>query len=69
MSELINQLLNGLYNLFSRLENHVLKGVLFKKRMYSHGATFKGKNMLPIGSIFFSLRVAAMGIENNFKGH
>ena len=38
--------------------NHVLKG-----------ATIKGKNMLPIGSISFPLRVAPMRIENNFKGH
>ena len=42
-------------------EKHVLKGV-----------TIKGKNMLcmlSIGSIFFSLRVAPMRIENNFKMH
>ena len=25
--------------------------------------------MLPTGSIFFPLKVAAMRIENNFKGH
>ena len=25
--------------------------------------------MLPIGSIFFPLKVAPMRIENNFKGH
>ena len=30
-------------------------------------ATIKGKNMLPIGSIFFSLKVAPMRINNNFK--
>ena len=36
-------------------ENHVLKG-----------ATIKGKNMLPLGSIFFPLRVAPIKIENNF---
>ena len=33
------------------------------------GATVKGKNMLPIWSIFFSLRVVPVGIENNSKGH
>ena len=32
-------------------------------------ATIKGKNMLPIGSISFPLRVAYTGIENNFKVH
>ena len=37
--------------------NHILKG-----------ATIKGKNMLPIGGIFFPLRVAPMRIENNLKG-
>ena len=46
-----------------------------QKKKFSHwlillkGATIKEKNMLPIGSIFFSLIVAPMGIENNFKGH
>ena len=30
------------------------------------GATIKGKNMLPIWSIFFPLEVAPMRIENNF---
>ena len=43
--------------------NHALKG-----------ATIKGKNMLPIGSIFmgnifFPLKAAPMRKENNFKGH
>ena len=33
--------------------NHVLKG-----------ATIKGKNLLPMGSIFFPLKVAPMRIEN-----
>ena len=42
--------------MFQRRGNHILKG-----------ATFKGKNMLPIGSIFFPLRVDPMRIENNFK--
>ena len=37
--------------------NHVLKG-----------ATIKEKNMLPIGSILFPLRVATMRIKYNFKG-
>ena len=35
----------------------------------SKGQTFKGKNMLPIGSIFFPVKVAPMIINNNFKGH
>ena len=38
--------------------NHVLKG-----------ATIKGKNLLPVGSIFFPLKVAPTQIGNNFKGH
>ena len=37
--------------------------------MSSNGVTIKGKNMLPIGSIFFPLRVALMRIETHFKGH
>ena len=37
--------------------NHVLKG-----------ATIKRKNMLPIGSIFFPLKVAHMRIDDKFKG-
>ena len=65
----INQLLNGLYSLFSRSENHVLKGATIKRKYVSHGTTIKGKNMLPIGSIFFPLRVAPMRIENNLKWH
>ena len=32
------------------------------------GAIIKGKNMLPIGSIFFPLKVAPMRKENNFEG-
>ena len=32
------------------------------------GATFKGKNMLPLVSIFFPLIVALMRIDTNFKG-
>ena len=31
-------------------------------------ATIKGKNMLPIGHIIFSLRVAPLRIETNLKG-
>ena len=38
--------------------NHFLKG-----------ATIKGKNMLPIRSIFFPFKVAPMRIENNFNRH
>ena len=38
--------------------NHILKG-----------ATIKGKNMLPIGSIFFPLKIAPMRIDDNIKGH
>ena len=30
----------------------------FKVSFYSRGGTLKGKNMLPLGSIFFPLRVA-----------
>ena len=33
------------------------------------GVTFKGKNMLPTGSIYFPLRVAPLRVENSFKGH
>ena len=50
--------INQLLSIFQCGGNHILKG-----------ATFKGKNMLPIGSIFFPLRVAPMWIENDFKGH
>ena len=32
-------------------------------------ATIKGKNMRPVGSIFFPLKVAPMRKENNFKGN
>ena len=32
------------------------------------GATFKGKNMLLMRSIFFLFIVAPVNIENNFKG-
>ena len=32
-------------------------------------AAIKGKNMLPVGSIFFPLKVAPMRIENKFKWH
>ena len=45
------------YKFQSRV-NHTLKG-----------ATIKGKNMLPIGSIFFPFKVVPMRINNNFKGH
>ena len=45
-------------SLFPCCENHVLKG-----------ATIKGENMLPIGSIFFPSIVDPIRIENNFKGH
>ena len=62
----INQLLNGLYSLFSCSENHVLKGATMKRKYFSHGTTIKGKNMLPI---FFPLRVAPMRIENNLTWH
>ena len=31
--------------------------------------TSKGKDMLPIGSIFFPFKVAPMRIDNKFKGH
>ena len=44
--------------MFQRRRNYILKG-----------ATFKGKNMLPIGSIFFPLIVSPMRIENVFSGH
>ena len=45
-------------SMFQRRGNHHLKG-----------ATIKGKNMLPIGSRFFPLKVAPMRIDTNFKGH
>ena len=32
-------------------------------------ATIKGKNMLPIGSIFFPFKVAPIRIDDDFKGH
>ena len=41
--------------MFQRRGNHLLKG-----------NTIKGKNMLPIGSILFPLKVAPMRIDNNF---
>ena len=41
--------------MFQRRENHVLKG-----------ATVKGKNMLPIGSILYPLKVAPMRVEAIF---
>ena len=40
-----------------------------RKECVLHGATFKGKNMLPTGCIFFPLKVAHMGIDINLKGH
>ena len=43
--------------MFQYRGNHVLKG-----------ATIKGKNMLPIGSLFFHLKVDPMRKENRFKG-
>ena len=46
-----------LTGLFPCQENHSITG-----------ATVKGKNMLPIGSIFFPLRVVLIRIEYNFKG-
>ena len=46
------------YIMFQRRGDHVLKG-----------AYIKGKNMFPIGSIFFPLKIAHMKIENNFTGH
>ena len=44
--------------MFQRRENHALKG-----------ATINGKNMLPIRSIFFPLKVTPIRIDNNFIGH
>ena len=43
-------------SMFQYQGNHVLKG-----------ATFEGKNMLPIGSIFFPLRVAPVRIEYSMR--
>ena len=43
-------------SMFQYQGNHVLKG-----------ATFEGKNMLPIGSIFFPLRVAHVRIEYSMR--
>ena len=47
-----------LWSFFQRRRNHILKG-----------ATIKGKNMLPIGGIFFHFKVARMMKVNNLKGH
>ena len=44
--------------MFQGRKVHVLKG-----------DTNKAKNMAPIGSILFPLKVAPMRIENDFKGH
>ena len=44
--------------MFQPRRKHILKG-----------ASIKGKNMLPMGSIFFPLIVAPMRMDNNFKGH
>ena len=37
--------------------------------MFSNWIDIKGTNMLPIGSIFFSLGEAPIRIVNNFNGH
>ena len=44
--------------MFQPRGHHILKG-----------DTVQGKNMSLIGGIFFSITVAPMRIENNFKGH
>ena len=44
--------------MFKHRGNYILKG-----------ATIKGNNKIPIGSIFLLLKVAPMRIDNNFKGH
>ena len=59
----INQLFNDRV-CFHADKTTSLKGLLLKERICS-----SLKNMLPIGSIFFPLRVAPMRIENNFKWH
>ena len=43
--------------MFQRRGNHILKG-----------PTVKGKNMLPLASIFLALTVAPMRLDNNSKG-
>ena len=40
-----------------------------RENQFLKGATIKGKNMLPMGRIFFPLKVASMRKENNFKGN
>ena len=40
---------------------------MFHRRV--NQTTIKEKNMLPIGSIFFYLKVARMRIVNNLKGY
>ena len=44
--------------MFQHRENHILKE-----------STIKGKNILPIGSISFPLKVDPIRIDNNFKEH
>ena len=52
----------------NQLYNHTEQFSMSKKPCGKR-ATIKGKTMLAIGSIFFSLRVIPMRIENIFKGH
>ena len=40
-----------------------------EKIMPPAGATIKGKNMLPRGSIFFPLKVAPVRVESKLKAH
>ena len=51
--------------LLSPLNNSVRISMHRKPRLKM--GTIKGKIMLPIGSVFFPLRVAPMRIENNFE--
>ena len=46
------------WSIFQHRRNYLLKVT-----------TIKGKNMLPIESIFFPLKVVPVRLGNNFKGH
>ena len=51
--------------LYSYRQKQLLNGRVCYDALKS--ATIKGKNMPPIGSIFFPLKVSPMRIKNNFR--
>ena len=56
---------------WAQMQDPILKGCVcfnIEETTSSKGQLFKGKNMLPIGSILFSLKVAPMRTESNLKG-